>query len=120
MILSKYFEFEGVVNRTQYWAIFIVSLLLYIGTVFAGAVALAVVYTVLGLSMANFEEPAKLIYVPLFVVLAWVWLATGVKRCRDIDIHPLWLLTIMVPWVSFFAFILFGVLPGKQNNGNVA
>jgi uncharacterized membrane protein YhaH (DUF805 family) len=116
MSLSKYFEFEGVVNRTQYWSIFVISLLLYIGVVFVGAFALAAVYMILGLPMKDFEGPAKLVYVPLFVVLAWVWLATGVKRCRDIDIHPLWLLAVVIPWVSFFAFILFGVLPTKQKS----
>ena len=114
MNLSKYFEFEGVINRSQYWAILVLSFLLYLGSVFVGAMAWSFIYILLGFSLENFDELVKIIYVPLFLVLAWIWLAAGAKRCRDMDVSPLWLILWCLPWVGFFTVILFGVLPSKD------
>ena len=114
MNLLSYFDFEGRFSRTQYWATLIISFIAYL--VFAGISAIVIGFSfgVLGISLDNPEIISAFIWIPLFLLLMWVWLATGVKRCRDAGINPLWLLATLIPALSFVAVVVIGVLPTKD------
>lgn len=116
MNIYQYFEFDGKATRTKYWLTLIGSFIAYLAIAAIGAVMLGVLMAIFNIPLVDSNETSKLIWVPLFLVLMWVWIAVGVKRCRDAGIHPAWLLATLIPALSFVAVIIFGCLPTKQKS----
>jgi uncharacterized membrane protein YhaH (DUF805 family) len=111
--MTKYFSFQGLAKRQEYWATtlltFFVGWVLYVLSILlAGVVA--------------FASPMTGGFLIIIFTLAWlvgsVWLtlATTVRRCRDADIHPLWVLLWFVPFINFWWWIIAGCLPSVDKN----
>ena len=119
MKIAKYFEFHGKISRSEYWATLVLSLIAYLILAAIGGATLGIVMALLGIDLVEVDKTAALVWVPLFIVLMWVWIATGVKRCRDADMNPLWLVLSVVPALSFIVLVVVGVMPTKKDS-NVA
>lgn len=119
MNFRKYFDFDGKVSRTEYWATFILSFAVYFVLVAIGAITLGIMMAVLGIELVDSKQTGALVWVPLFIILMWVWLATAIKRCRDSDMNPLWLIASVIPPLSFVVLVVVGVMPTKKD-GNVS
>jgi uncharacterized membrane protein YhaH (DUF805 family) len=111
--MTKYFSFQGLAKRQEYWATtlltFFVGWVLYVLSILlAGVVA--------------FASPMTGGFLIIIFTLAWlvgsVWLtlSTTVRRCRDADIHPLWVLLWFVPFINFWWWIIAGCLPSVDKN----
>ena len=109
----KFLSFSGVSKRQEYWAVtlltFFVGWMVYvISILFAGLVA--------------FASPLTGGIFIILLTLAWIigsfWLvlATTVRRCRDADIHVLWVLLWFVPFINFWWWIIAGCLPSVDKN----
>jgi uncharacterized membrane protein YhaH (DUF805 family) len=100
--MERFFKFDGYVQRSEYWA---TVLIIMVAGFFLG----------FGLgTFMLFEELALfalLLLLALMVVAIWISLAVTAKRCRDAGISPYWCLVMLVPYVSFVATIVFGVIP---------
>jgi uncharacterized membrane protein YhaH (DUF805 family) len=111
--MTKYFSFQGLAKRQEYWATtlltFFVGWMVYvISILFAGIVA--------------FASPLTGGIFIVLLTLAWIFgsfwlvLATTVRRCRDADIHVLWVLLWFVPFINFWWWIIAGCLPSVDKN----
>ena len=109
----KYFSFSGVAKRQEYWAItlftFLISwIILILALLLAGVVAVV--------------SPMTGGFLVLAFTLSWIvgsiWLllATSVRRCRDADIHPLWVLLWFIPFFNFWWWVVAGCLPSVDKN----
>jgi uncharacterized membrane protein YhaH (DUF805 family) len=111
--MTKYFSFQGLAKRQEYWATtlltFFVGWMVYVvSVILAGIVA--------------FASPMTGGFLIIVLTLAWlvgsVWLtlATTIRRCRDADIHVLWVLLWFVPFINFWWWIVAGCLPSVDKN----
>jgi len=111
--MTKYFSFQGLAKRQEYWATtlltFFVGWIVYVTSlIFAGIVA--------------FASPMTGGIFIVLLTLAWIvgsfWLvlATTIRRCRDADIHVLWVLLWFVPFINFWWWIIAGCLPSVDKN----
>jgi uncharacterized membrane protein YhaH (DUF805 family) len=111
--MTKYFSFHGLAKRQEYWATtlltFFVGWMVYVvSVILAGIVA--------------FASPLTGGIFIVLLTLAWIigsfWLvlATTIRRCRDADIHVLWVLLWFVPFINFWWWIIAGCLPTVDKN----
>jgi uncharacterized membrane protein YhaH (DUF805 family) len=100
--MGRFFSFNGFTPRSEYWAIIVILLVVgYILGMGAGA-------------MIFIDEtffPGLILLLGLIVVSVWLSLATTARRCRDAGISPYWCLVMLIPYVSFIATIVFGIIP---------
>jgi uncharacterized membrane protein YhaH (DUF805 family) len=98
--MKQYFDFNGTAKRQEYWAVYLLSVLaLAVGTVIVeGAGALG-----------------ALIALIILVGALWALLATTVRRLRDAGLNMWWVIVILVPYISFIATIVFGVVKSKED-----
>lgn len=97
--MQQYFSFNGTAKRQEYWAVLIISIITII-------VGLALV--------EGGSAVAALVALVLLVGTLWILLATTVRRLRDADLNVWWILLIFVPYISFVAHIVFGVIGSKD------
>lgn len=103
--MEKFFSFYGLTQRSEYWAVMVITLVAGFFLGFGiGGMFLSDATAILGL----------ILILGLMVVSAWLTLATTARRCRDAGISPYWCLVMLVPYVSFIATIVFGVIPTDQ------
>lgn len=109
--MEKYFKFDGIASRSEYWAVNIIGSVLAMVAITVGAVIS---------SGANIALLGLVIILVSSVVLTWALIATGARRCRDAGINPWWVLAQIIPYVGFVVWIVIGVLQTKQEivNGN--
>ena len=111
--MTKFFSFQGSAKRQEYWA---TTLL----TFFVGWMVFVVSLIMAGLVSMVSEITGG--FLVLLVTLVWIvgsfWLvlATTVRRCRDADIHVLWVLLWFVPFINFWWWIIAGCLPTVDKN----
>ena len=98
--MQKYFNFNGTAKRQEYWAVVLLSILaLLVGTVIVeGGSALA-----------------GLVALIILVGALWALFATTARRLRDADLNMFWIILIIIPYVSFVATIVFGVVKSKED-----
>ena len=97
--MQQYFNFNGTAKRQEYWAVLIISiLLLIVGMVLVEGGSAAAALIALGALFASL----------------WLLLATTIRRLRDADLNTWWAILIFVPYVSFVAHIVFGVVGSKD------
>ena len=109
----KFLSFSGVSKRQEYWAVtlltFFVGWLVYLTSIIlAGIVAFASPLTG-GIFIV-------LLTLSWIIGSFWLVLATTVRRCRDADIHVLWVLLWFVPFINFWWWIIVGCLPTVDKN----
>jgi uncharacterized membrane protein YhaH (DUF805 family) len=113
MQLSKYLSFEGKAKRSEYWAVYLISTASTIPAILvaAGLALLGIVGTVMG----------AFLLIAFACLMTFITVATVVRRCNDIGISPWFALTLLVPYVNFITFIVFGCLASeKENDGPTA
>jgi len=105
---KKYSAFKGVATRSEYWGVIFVTwaISLIIGV-------LATVFISAG-GLGAFVGLILLLFLIVFNI--WLNLATVIRRCRDADINPWFVLLLLIPYVGFVAMIVFGCLSSKSNS----
>jgi uncharacterized membrane protein YhaH (DUF805 family) len=96
--MSKYFSFNGVAKRQQYWAVH----------------ALAFCALIVAFAAVAFEPYGALLTVAIAIGIIWLSLSTVVRRLRDAGLSPYWVLLTLVPYVGGIATIVFGCI-GSAN-----
>ncbi len=104
---KKYSEFQGTATRSEYWAVILV---LWALSTFVFFITPFVVVQIPGGAAVG-----SVIFVAMTVLNVWVGLATAIRRCRDADITPWFVLTALVPYINFIAMIVFGCIPSKTS-----
>jgi len=93
---KKYFSFNGVATRSEYWACMAIVII--------GTIAMIVLIA---------SESAILILSALVLAIALIWynIATSVRRVRDTGLPILWIIAFFLPYVAIIALFVFGFLP---------
>lgn len=106
--LRKYFSFDGTLTRSEYWAVYLVT----IGLLFP------VMFVVGALSMIGLLGVLLGTAILCFVLVSYiiVYATTSVKRCRDAGLSPWFTLALLIPTINFVCWIVFGCLPTEKKN----
>lgn len=91
--MKKYFNFNGVAKRQEYWAVHVIAVL-----------AMIVGFVVLEGSGGL----GALVALGIFITALWAILATTIRRLRDAGLSTWWILATFVPYVGTVATIVFG------------
>ena len=94
--MEKYFKFEGTSTRSEYWAMQLLAGIAFL----MGFLLMASEVIVLGFL--------------LFFAACWYNLATTVRRIRDSGNNVWWILVYALPYISFIALLVFGILETKK------
>lgn len=116
--MTKYFSFNGLATRSEYWAVYLINLAVFFTLLLTG-----VMFFGIGESMDSVIPMliGGLIIVASLVGPCWVAIATTVRRCRDADINVWWTLATVIPYINFIPWIVIGVLPTvKKDIDNVS
>ncbi len=95
----KYFKFSGTAKRSEYWAVYIILLLVIFITSFAHQVS------------SNLGSVVSLV---IFLPMVSVFVATVVRRVRDAGLNPWWAGAMIIPAVGTIAFIVFGCIKSVE------
>jgi len=101
--MKQYFNFSGTATRNEYWAMILLS--------FAGMFLMFVV-----MGMASVFPLLLLVAFVLGVAVLWYNLATTVRRIRDTGNNTWWILSVFIPYVSFIAIIVWGVIETNKKD----
>lgn len=104
--LRKYFSFDGTATRSEYWAVYLVSIALLVPSMFI--VGLLSMLGLLGMLLGT------AVMTLVFVSVVIVYTTTSVKRCRDAGISPWFTLALLIPTINFVCWIVFGCLPSEK------
>jgi len=104
---KQYLTIEGRATRSEYWGVYLstwlilamVTLLFFILTL-AGMVGIII---------------GSIVMLVTAITLTWAMLATSIRRCRDAGINPWFTLSLLVPYINFIVFIVFGVLNTEKD-----
>ena len=105
--MEKYFKFDGVATRSEYWGVMIIATLLAFVFALFGGFALGFggsAGSVLGTIFGG------LVLLATIVASVWVSIATGVRRCRDAGINVWWTAGVYVPYIGWIVAIVIGCL----------
>ena len=101
--MEKYFKFDGVATRSEYWGVMIIATVVaFIFGLFGGVA--------IGAGGAISTAFGFLILLATIVASAWVSIATCIRRCRDAGINVWWTLGACVPYVGWIVAIVIGCL----------
>jgi len=101
------FSFDGRINRTQYWRLGMLPLLLV--AVFIGSITYIPVFS-------PFPFVVILVSVGAILCIVWGCIAASIKRCHDIGYSGFWILLYLVPGVALVGLIVLGVWPSSGPN----
>lgn len=106
--MTKYFSFNGLATRSEYWAVYLINFAAFIALVLTGALFFGI-----GEEMDNIVAKllGTLIVISSIVLPCWTAIATTVRRCKDADINPWWTLATIIPYINIIPWIIIGVLP---------
>lgn len=103
--MDKYFKFDGLATRSEYWGVQLVGLGL-----------LLVLMLVSGILLSFAAIVGIILILAVVVSYIWVVLATTVRRCRDAGINPWWTASTLIPYIGFIPWIVIGVLSTVKND----
>jgi uncharacterized membrane protein YhaH (DUF805 family) len=103
---KKYLEFVGKATRSEYWAVY---LLTWVFVIIA-----TLLFFLLSLSGPIGILLGAVVMLATGFLLAWLMVATAVRRCRDAGINPWFVLSFIIPYVNFIVFIVFGCLASEK------
>ena len=99
--MRHYFNFNGKANRFEFWVIIV------------SAIAI--------LSINNATQDMwltnGLAFIPLIftVILAWLIISTGARRCRSAGLNPYLSALMVVPLIGFIAMLVLGIIKPKED-----
>lgn len=104
--LRKYFDFDGTITRSEYWAVYLIT----IGLLFP------IMFVVGILSMLGIPGMILGTAILIFMLVAYimVYATTSAKRCRDAGLSPWFTLALLIPTINFVCWIVFGCLPSEK------
>jgi uncharacterized membrane protein YhaH (DUF805 family) len=105
--MNKYFNFSGTASRSEYWGVYILSIVL-------GMLFMTVGTGLLLTNNAAMLALGGLIFLAVVVGIIWVYLATAVRRCRNAGINPWWSAATFLPYVGVIVGIVIGCIPTTQ------
>lgn len=105
----KYFEFIGTSSRSEYWAINLISYLVFL------PILLIVGFIVSVGGFTGVIVGLLLIFLG-GIAITWLALAVTVRRCRDAGLNPWFTLTVLLPYIAVIPIIIFGCIPKKETN----
>ena len=106
--MMKYFRFEGLATRSEYWAVYLINIAIFFVLIITGAMFFGI-----GETMDSVIPMliGGLILIVALVGPSWLAIATTVRRCKDADINPWWTLSTLIPWINLIPWIVIGLLP---------
>jgi len=97
--MQQYLTFSGTSKRQEYWAVVLITLLIiFVGLTFVEAGASTAITGIVLIGLIG---------------SCWALAATTVRRLRDAGLSVWWIILIFIPYVSFVAHIVFGVIATK-------
>lgn len=111
--MDKYFRFNGLATRSEYWAVYLINFAAFLVLLLTG-----VIFYGIGESMDSVIPMliGGLILVISLVGPCWVAIATTVRRCKDAGINPWWTLATLIPYINLIPWIVIGVLPSDKKD----
>ena len=104
--MNKYLGFAGTATRSEYWGVYLVScVILMLAVLFFSLIALS---GQAGVLLGAFA------LIVVFVINVWLMLATTIRRCHDAGINPWFTVLLLVPYIDFIVFIVFGCLSTEK------
>lgn len=86
--MNKLFSFSGRARRTEYWLTYIVVSILG--------------YLITDLSETVDSVGSSILFLALSIIIVWVGLAVGARRCHDLGHNGFWqLIPFYVIWMAF-------------------
>lgn len=110
--MTKYFSLYGNSTRSEYWCTGIVVFLLEVVLII-----LAVLFSTLSDAAAVLSG---LVIFASVIAGFWLQIAVAVRRCRDAGISPWFGLTIIIPYIGFIPWIVFGCISSEVKNNGLA
>lgn len=109
--MNKYFSFDGLTARSEYWA---TTIIILVGSVVSGFIG-----GFFGGVGSSLESSGLVAFglISMFIGLIacfWASLAVTARRCRDAGITPWWALTLLLPYISIIAIIVFGCIATEE------
>ena len=104
--MQQYLDFHRLAQRSEYWAVLIITWLL---AILIWGIGLA--FIAMDGIMIAFGGVFMLVS---SVLLIWITLAVTASRCRDAGLNPWWAASIFLPYIGFVTMIVFGVLESKS------
>lgn len=99
------FGFRGRIGRKSFLLAALLMLLVQ------GALIAMIAGTEEGSAM---EPILGLVLLGVWIATAWASLALAVKRLHDLDMPPILAICLIIPAISFFAWLFLAVMPSKQ------
>lgn len=96
----KYFSFDGVAKRQEYWAVMILS----------------TIAAVISMLLLEGGGAISLVVLVALIAILWAIIAVTVKRLRDAGLNTWWVLVTFIPYVGTVASIVFGILKSVEDN----
>lgn len=105
---KKYFSFNGTSTRSEFWAVQLLTLVLtMVSTLLVGIISPA-----FGL---DFQGPIALLMIMAILLSAInLHIATTCRRLRDAGVSPWFTLCLLIPYIGFIVFIIFGMLDSES------
>lgn len=103
--MTKYFNFNGLASRSEYWGAQILGFIAFM-------VALLVSFPVMAFSVIL----GLALMISSIGAYLWLVLSTVVRRCNDAGINPFWTAGCFLPYVGFVVWVVIGVLPSTTKN----
>lgn len=104
--MEKYFSFNGVATRSEYWAVMIIATLLAFVVGLVGGLISSAGSTAFGI----------ILLLVAIVGGSWLTLSACVRRCRDAGINVWWTLGACVPYVGWIVAIVIGCLKTDEQS----
>ena len=101
--MEKYFKFDSVATRSEYWGVTILGGIAAFILAFIGA---AIMAAGSGASMVF----GGILLLATLVAAFWLSIATAVRRCRDAGINVWWAAAICIPYLGWIVSIVLGCL----------
>jgi uncharacterized membrane protein YhaH (DUF805 family) len=114
---KKYFVFTGKANRSEYWGVYLVGVLLImlVGLLATMIALISAPFTLVLIGFIGWISALAIVCVGS-VLEFWMWIATAIRRCNDADINPWFAITLLLPApLNLIPFIVFGCLPSEEN-----
>jgi uncharacterized membrane protein YhaH (DUF805 family) len=108
--VKPYITFQGKATRSEYWAVNLIS--------YFSLIVFGVVSAVIAMSGILGALVGVVLMLMCCLAVAWLIIVVTVKRCRDIGINPLFTLSLLIPYIAFIPFIVFGCLKSEEKDVN--
>lgn len=101
--MKQYLKFDGYATRSEFWGVYVISVVL-------GMISGAVVGVSLAADFSALLVISGIAMLAVMVLGTWAIVATAVRRCNDAGINPWWVAAGFIPYIGAIVWIVIGVL----------